>query len=153
MILRNLLITLITLFLCGCGYQSIYSNNNKLNLSIGEIFLKGDLNINRKVLSLTRIREMKEDKANSYDIKINSEKINKIIAKDSSGNASIFKMIININVTLIKENQKKTEKLFTSSFIYNNSPNKFDLTKQKNTAKEDLVKRLAEKIIVFINTQ
>ena len=153
MILRNILITSIILFLYGCGYQSIYSNKNNASFSIDEIFLTGDASINRKILNLTRIKEAKKDGPYSYNMRINSEKLTQVIAKDNLGNASIFKMTININVTLINENRKNKEKLFTSSFLYNNSSNKFDLTKYKNTAKDDLVERLADKIIIFLNTQ
>ena len=153
MILRNLLITSIILFLYGCGYQSIYSNKYDSGFSINEIFLTGDSSINRKIINLTRIKGSKKDGPYSYDIRINSEKLTEVIAKDNLGNASIFKMTININVTLIDENQKNKEKIFSSSFLYNNSSNKFDLTKYKNTAKDDLVERLADKIIIFLNTQ
>ena len=153
MILRNLLIASIILFLYGCGYQSIYSNKDGSSFSINEIFLTGEASINRKILNLTRIKEAKKDGPYSYDIRINSEKLTEVIAKDNLGNASIFKMTININVTLMDENQKNKEKLFSSSFLYNNSSNKFDLTKYKNNAKDDLIERLAEKILIFLNTQ
>ena len=50
--------------LSSCGYESIYLNNDKFDLPIKEFKLKGDKNINRKIIS---ILNFKKDDSNNFN--------------------------------------------------------------------------------------
>ena len=151
MISKKLFSLLFMLFLSACGYQSIYSDLNSQNLSINKISTSGDVSINRKILNLTKIKENKEKNLYSHNLNLISTKIKEVVAKDAFGNASVFKMMVNIDFSLTIEDQKNKGKIFTSSFIYNNSNNKFDLSQYENIVENNLIEKLAEEIMIFIN--
>ena len=151
MISKNLSCIVVLLFLSACGYQSIYTNMNNQNISINKISLSGNLNINRKIINLTRIEENKQKNPDSYNLNLISTKLKETVAKDSLGNASVFKMTININFSLENKNQKNKNKNFKASFLYNNSNNKFGLSQYEKTIENNLIEKLAEEIIIFIN--
>lgn len=148
---KKIFTILIIIFLSGCGYQSIYENRNQQNISIDKIILSGDASINRRILNLAGLKQDDESGPHSYNLKLTNTKLIKVTAKDSLGNASIFKMTININFSLIHNNKKKKQRVFTSSFVYNNSKDKFELTQYEKTLENNLINELVEEIIIFIN--
>ena len=154
MIIKKLTLILIFLAITGCGYEPIYSKKDTLNISINKIEFEGEKKINRKIISLADLK-VNNNKQYSYTVNLNSKKISEIIAKDKSGNASIFRTTINVILTLKdpKDNNQITKKKsFSSSFTYNNIENKFDLLQYRGTIDENLINRIAEEIIIFLNS-
>ena len=153
MISKNLFTVLVLLFLSGCGYQSVYTNINSQNLSINKINYSGNKNISQKIINSARIVKNKVENSYSYDLNLLSTKLKEAVAKDALGNSSIFKMTINVTLFFKSENKKNISKKFTSSFSYNNSKNKFDLSQYEKIVENNLIEKLAEEIIIFINLQ
>tara|TARA_B100000767_G_C19479356_1_gene415529 strand:- start:169 stop:633 length:465 start_codon:yes stop_codon:yes gene_type:complete len=154
MTIKKLTLILIFLAITGCGYEPIYSKKDTLNISINKIEFEGEKKINRKIISLADLK-VNNNKQYSYTVNLNSKKISEIIAKDKSGNASIFRTTINVILTLKdpKDNNQITKKKsFSSSFTYNNIENKFDLLQYRGTIDENLINRIAEEIIIFLNS-
>ena len=58
------------LFLANCGYQSVYLKNDNTLIKINKIKFEGDEKINRKILSLTGIKES-NDLSNRYLLILN----------------------------------------------------------------------------------
>ena len=151
MIPKNLLPAFLMFLLLGCGYQSIYSNINTQSFSINKISTSGNTNINRKILNLTKLTENKIKNSYSPNLNLTSLKLKEVMAKDKSGNVSVFKITVNIDFTLMNKNQVSKSKTFTSSFVYNNSNNKFKLSQYEKIVEDNLIEKLAEEIIIFIN--
>ena len=61
------------LFLANCGYQSVYFKNDDTLIKISKIKFEGDEKINRKILSLTGVKES-SDFSDSYLLILNSKK-------------------------------------------------------------------------------
>jgi len=74
------------LFLANCGYQSIYFKNDNSLIKISKIEFEGDEKINRKILSLTGLKES-SNFTDGYLLIINSKKNKDIASKNSDGNA------------------------------------------------------------------
>ena len=150
--IKKLIIGIIIVTLTGCGYQPVYLNKNNSNILISKIEFEGNKNINRKIILLTNIK--KKDGINSYNLILNSKKDNVIISKDKAGNASIYKMILNVQFVLKESNSSakifKT-KNFNTSFSYSNIENKFDLKRYRKTIEENLIDNIVEEIIIFLN--
>ena len=138
-------------FLTNCGYNPLYSNKNSFDILINKIETAGEKKINRQILSLLSLDEVSELE-NSYILNINTKKNKRIVSKDKQGNASVYNLNLEINISLNKDNQK-VEKTFTSDFSYNTQKNKFELSREENKILNNLVESMVEKIILFINMQ
>jgi len=152
--IKAIIIGLIFLTLANCGYQPIYSGKNNIDLLISTIELEGDKNINRKIILLTRLKEGNIQK-NSYNLKLKSDKKISIIAKNKSGNPSVYRTTINVELTLKNTadlNKIYKTKNFSMSFTYNNVENKFDLQQYQKDIEKNLVNNVVEKIEIFLNT-
>ena len=138
-------------FLTNCGYNPLYSSKNSSDILINKIETAGEKKINRQILSLLSLDEVGELE-NSYVLNINTKKNKRIVSKDKQGNASVYNLNLEINISLNKDNQKVT-KTFTSDFSYNTQKNKFELSREENKILNNLVESMVQKIILFINTQ
>ena len=139
----------IFIFLTNCGYQPIYSQKNNLKIFINQIVLEGDKKINRKIIELTGIK--KKNSNPSYNLKLISNKDIKIVAKDKSGNASIYKTTVTVIFTLEDQNEIFKQKTFSSNFSYNDIINSFELSQYQKIIENNLINKIAEEIIIFIN--
>ena len=138
-------------FLTNCGYNPLYSNKNSSNILINKIETAGEKKINRQILSLLSLDEVGELE-NSYILNINTKKNKRIVSKDKQGNASVYNLNLEVNILLIKDDQK-VAKTFTSDFSYNTQKNKFELSREENKILNNLLESMVEKIILFINMQ
>ena len=138
-------------FLTSCGYNTLYSGKNSLNILINKIETAGEKKINRQILSLLSLDEVGELE-NSYILNINTKKNKRIVSKDKQGNASVYNLNLEVNILLNKDDQK-VAKTFTSDFSYNTQKNKFELSREENKILNNLVESMVEKIILFINMQ
>ena len=151
--IKKFIIGIILLALTSCGYQPIYLNKNTSNISIGKIKLEGDKNVNRKIIMLIGLKENNLQK-NSYNLNLKSEKKVSVIAKNKSGNASVYKTTIDVELTLRDVNDLSKifkTKNFSLSFTYNNIENKFDLQQYQKNIEENLIKNIGKKIETFLN--
>ncbi len=147
---RKIFFYIIAFFLISsCGYQPIYSNNENSNFKIKEIFLKGDDQINKKIISQTKLIQNTSDK-NGIKIHLESYKKNEISSKDNSGNPLTFLMTIN-TIIKIEDQGNERQKSYNESFSYSNKDNKFDLNEYQKTIEQNLIISLSEKILMFLN--
>ena len=140
----------IFIFLTNCGYQPIYLQKDNLKIFINEINLEGDKKINRKIMELTNLKK-KNNGNPSYNLKLISNKDIKIVAKDKSGNASIYKTTVTVIFTLEDQNEIFKQKTFSSNFSYNDIINSFELSEYQKTIENNLINKIAEEILIFIN--
>ena len=89
------IILLLLLLLSSCGYEAIHSKKNSINydFSISELSFIGDRTINLKIKEkLNNYTQSKKDKDFILRTSSTSEKI--ILAKNTAGDATSFKIII-----------------------------------------------------------
>jgi hypothetical protein len=154
MIIKKFIFVLMFFAITSCGYSPIYSKKETLNLSINNIELKGNKDVNRKIVSLANLVE-KNNKSYAYNLILDSNKKIEIVARDNSGNASIYKITVITDIYLKDPNNEDEifkSKNFSSSFSYNNIKNKFDLLQYQKNIEENLINKIAEEIIIFINS-
>lgn len=149
--MKKTLSVLILLFLSGCGYSSIYSNNVNFNFSINEINLEGDKYINTIIKNkLIRYESNKTEK--QYKIKINSSFDKIIIAKNKSGNATDLNLIINVNAEITNVNKNITNSIYLSeSFDIVKRQNNFEQLEYEKIIKKDLTQIILNKLIIELN--
>ncbi len=147
--MKKILILLIYIMLNSCGgYEPVLYGKNS-NFYIGEI-----ININEDKITKKFIRKFKpyrdNKNKNKIDLKISSEINEKIVSKDSKGNALTFEMNIKINVIANKNNE--TYKFnYNESFSFNNQSNKFELKQYKKNIEDIIVDKIFEQLIINLS--
>lgn len=148
---KNIIILILSAFvITSCGYKSIYSSKN-LNFNILEFEVEDKTKISRKIKNNLDSYK-KNDSNNFYSIKINSKKNINIISKDSEGNPSNFEMTIISEITILNDEKIVKNKVFSESFNYKNSSNKFDLKQYEKNIEENLTNEILENIISYFYT-
>lgn len=138
------------LFITACGYEPIYVNNN--TISFNKINLVGDEKINRKLNSILLLK----DNINDQPIEeISVESIKSIIeaSKDPKGQTATYKSSVKIEVIISNDGEIKKQRIFSQSFTYNNLENKYNLYNYQNKIEDDLVNKIMEDLVIFINLQ
>lgn len=149
--IKKIIFFLLILSLTSCGYQPIYTKKNYDALVIKEYQLAGDKIINRKIVSLLNLRKNIQLES-GYILSLDSVKKLETVAKDKTGRASVFKTSITVS---IKINENKTlikEKIFNKTYTYNNTKNKFDLMQYQKDIENNILDKISEEIIIFLNT-
>tara|TARA_B100001741_G_scaffold28620_1_gene20570 strand:+ start:225 stop:680 length:456 start_codon:yes stop_codon:yes gene_type:complete len=148
---KNIIILVLSTFIItSCGYKSIYSSKN-LNFNILEFEVTDKTKISRKIKSNLDSYK-KNNSKNFYSIKINSKKEINIISKDSKGDPSNFVMNIISEITILNDEKIVKNKVFSESFNYKNSSNKFDLKQYEKNIEENLTDKIIENIISYFYT-
>jgi len=147
--MKKILVILIFL-LTSCGYQPLYSNKSSKELIFYEIETDGNKDISRRIISSTSI---KKDKQN-YDFEkliLKNEKNIIITSKNSKGEAESYKMILSVQIITQDKNKSISRQSFLEEFAYKNLDNKFDLSEYEITVENNLINKIVEKIIIYLN--
>ena len=137
-------------FIVSCGYQPLYSNK-ETNFYIHKINSFGDKKINKILINKLELYKDKNGK-NKIELEINS-KINKTTtSKDTKGNPKTFRIEIIYQIKVTKEEKIYLEKIFLKSSNYNNSSKKFELKQYEENLKINLIDKISEDIVGYLQT-
>tara|TARA_B110000483_G_C17957348_1_gene450664 strand:+ start:317 stop:781 length:465 start_codon:yes stop_codon:yes gene_type:complete len=146
--LKKTLILLLLVFLSSCGYKAIHSKKNLVNteFSIGKLTFDGNRDINLKIKEkLNNLTLAKKDK--NFELLISSVEKKEILAKDTFGDPSSFKITIIINVKILINNKSKNNFQIIEDFNYNNNDDKFGLKRYETQIRNNLAINATEKLI------
>jgi len=150
--LKKITLLLSLCFFWGCGYEPLYLKKNDYKQQINVITFSGDQKINKLIISFLGIKENR-NLISGYILTLKSSKKIDVVSKDKTGNPSAYKSSIIVNFTLT--NKKETiirQKEFNSSFFYNNSKDKFGLSKYQREVELNLINEISEKIFIYLRT-
>ena len=139
---------IIFFFITACGYQPLYLVKDEIFFE--KITLTGDKRINRKIVSTSAIKKSSEGNLNN-EIILNTNKNIITTSRDSKGQPATFKSLIEVKFTIMKDGKISREKTFRESFDYNNIENKYDLSTYQNDVEDNLIDKIVEDLIIFIN--
>jgi len=148
--MKKILLILI-LLLSNCGYQPIYTNKNLVEFEFSNVKFIGEKDINRLILNSLSIKE-KSDK-NLNELLVKSDLEIEETSKDSKGKVQTYRMIIDLELSIIKNKEILKKKIIKESFSYNNQNNKFELIEYETEIKENIVKKIIEEISLYLNLQ
>lgn len=143
-------ILIIFLFITACGYEPMYVNNN--TISFNKINLVGDEKINRKLNSILLLKDNINDQP-IEEISVESKKSIIEASKDPKGQTATYKSSVEIEVIISNDGEIKKQRIFRQSFTYNNLENKYNLYNYQNKIEDDLVNKIMEDLVIFINLQ
>ena len=143
--MRNIILIFCLIFLCSCGYTSIYKNQKSQDFQINIIEMVGDNEFNNLFRNEIGLYS-KTDSNKKYDILINSKYQKIIVSKNSSGVATDYKILVNtkININLNKET-KKLE--FNESINIKNNSNSFEQNRYERNIKRNFASSIREKFL------
>ena len=142
-------IFILFLLISACGYQPLY-NINEDKFLFKELQLSGDKKINRKIISSLKIKENQTKESNTIFI-IESDKNITETSKDSRGQPETYRMNVVIKLIIKDPDKVIKTKIFKEDFSYDNRDNKYDLLNYQNDIENNLVNKIIEDIILFIN--
>ena len=148
--MKNLKYLFIFLFVLSCGYTPIYQTDQKLNIKLNTINFSGDKNINRKIFkNLEKYRD--SDTSNIFDLSINSTTKEDIVTKDKKGNATSYKLTLEVDINLSNiSNDKNFTKKFSKNMSFNSKSNKFELDQYRLNLKKNMIAQILQDINLYL---
>lgn len=147
--IKKFFILIYIIFLWGCGYQPIYQNlsNTDYNILIKEI--NGDRDINNLLVS--KLKSYNSNNTNkNYEITINSIYNKEIVAKDTTGAASEYKIIVSVNFKIIGSKLNKNLN-FTEDFNMKSLSDKLEENDYEKNIKSTLINSITRKLILELS--
>ena len=147
--MKKILIIFI-LFLSQCGFQPIYLGKNFSMNEFNSISYEGDKEINQKIINSLSSKENRNN-INLDALLVKSSYRIIETKKNSSGKVESYKSQIEFNLIIKYKEKIITDKIFSKELSYDSKDNKFDLVQYQNKIKNDLINRIIEDIILFLN--
>ena len=147
--MKKILIIFI-LFLSQCGFQPIYLGKNFSMNEFNSISFEGDKEINQKIINSLSFKE-NQNNINLDALLVKSSYRIIETKKNSSGKVESYKSLIEFNLIIKNKEKIITDKIFSKELSYDSKDNKFDLVQYQNKIKNDLINRIIEDIILFLN--
>ncbi len=148
--MKNLKYLLIFIFVLSCGYTPIYQSDKKLNIKLDIISFSGDKGIEREIVK--NFEKYKDsDSDNIFDLIINASKKEDIVTKDKKGNATSYKLILEIDISLNNNtNNKNFTKKFTKAMTFNSKNNKFELDQYRVNLEKNMISQILQDINIYL---
>lgn len=146
--MRNIILIFCLIFLCSCGYTSIYKNQKSQDFQINIIEMAGDNEFNNLLRNeLTLYSNTKSNK--KYNILVNSEYQKIIFSKNSSGVATDYRILINTKISINLNKETKNLEFNESINIKKNS-NSFEQNRYERNIKRNFASSIREKFLIKI---
>ena len=148
--MKNLKYLFIFVFVLSCGYTPIYQTDQKLNIKLNSINFRGDKDINREIVkNLNKYRDI--DTNNIFDLSINSTKKENVVTKDKKGNATSYKLTLEIDINLNNiSSDKNFTKKFSKDMSFNSKNNKFELDQYRINLEKNMISQILQDINLYL---
>ncbi len=138
------------MFVLSCGYTPIYQTDQKLNIKLDTINSSGDKDINREIAK--NLEKHKDNETNNvFDLFINSNKKEDIVTKDKKGNATSYKLTLEVDINLSNiSNDKNFTKKFSRNMSFNSKNNKFELDQYRLNLEKNMINQILQDINIYL---
>ena len=133
-------------FLYACGYTSVYKNVKTQDLNMNIISLEGNLEMNNLIRNQIELFSNDESK-NIFNIDIKTDYDRIVIAKNSKGIATNYKLDGMFNFKIYSKDNEYSININESFNIKKNS-NSYEQTSYEKIIKENFVKSAVDKLII-----
>ena len=130
-------------FLNGCGFKPVLTGSD-YNFLIQIDSMTGDSQINSKIENKLKVLNGTKK---LFNLSLNSRETKNVLSKDSKGDPNILELVINLNYKLSTNGKILVNKSLTQRSSYNNTSDKFELSKSEDILKDNLVENLVSDII------
>ena len=147
--IKSIYIIAIFLLFISCGYSPLYKDLTNVNFSISLNEINGNRTINNLIIS--KLNTYKSNVTGKvYDIDINSKYTKDIIAKDTTGAATEYKLTVSASFK-VGSSDYEQEFLFKESFNMKSITDKLEEQDYEETIKSNLVNTITRKLILQLS--
>ena len=119
-------------------------------LEFNKIVSIGDQRLNKKIINTVGLLESEfNESLNELSLETNFDI--EETSKNSKGQVETYRSVINVKLTIKKDEKILKSKNFLKEFSYNNKDNKFELTQYQSEIKNNLINKSSEEILLFLN--
>ena len=147
--LKSIYIITIFLLFISCGYSPLYKDLGNINFSITLNEINGNRTVNNLIKSKLNTYSSNDAEKN-YDIDINTKYIKDIIAKDTTGAATEYKLTISASFKVVS-NDYEREFLFEESFNMKSISDTLEEQDYEENIKSNLVNIVTRKLILQLS--
>tara|TARA_A100000164_G_scaffold330461_1_gene318929 strand:- start:36 stop:500 length:465 start_codon:yes stop_codon:yes gene_type:complete len=140
------------LFISGCGYTSLYKNNDIKNilLNFDIIETNGDNDINKSIIS--NLKYYSDDKVTKViPVKIDSSYSKSSISKDKKGKTTAYAIVVTTNFNLIEKDGNTKKIIITEKININNIDDVFELRSYELKIKKDISRSIVRQFVERIH--
>ncbi len=145
--MKKIILILIFSFVYGCGYTSLLKNQNQQNIKISIKNTEGDFQTNNFIKNQIKLASSPLSKKN-FDVNILSSYEKIIIAKDSAGVATDYKINITLDFIIISENNLKVS--YSDSINIKNNSENFEQIEYEREIKKNFASDIKDKLILYL---
>jgi len=142
-------LVLILLFLSACGYTPIFSQKD-ITFNVKNIKLTGNKIVKQTINGKLSNYKNNFDVKNQIDLILDGTQNVVIITKNVKGEATSYKVTVDVKIKVIFENNNSFEKTFIKSTTYNAVERASELKTTENKLTSDLSIQIANEIILIL---
>tara|TARA_B110000003_G_scaffold127139_1_gene129200 strand:- start:1156 stop:1623 length:468 start_codon:yes stop_codon:yes gene_type:complete len=149
-IYKKIIIFIFPIIILSCGYSPMYKDlkNLTFNISIQETL--GNREINNIIKSRLKSYELNKNATEKYNISINSEYQKIIDAKDTTGAATNYKIVITSTFNISSENFNKVL-IFSENFSMKSLGDRLEEQDYEKNIQNSLSNIIARKLILRLS--
>ena len=147
--IKSIYIITVFLLFIGCGYSPLYKDLTNVNFSISLNEINGNRTINNLIISKLN-NYNSSDAEKEYDVNINTKYTKDIIAKDTTGAATEYKLTINASFR-VNSNDYEREFIFKESFNMKSISDKLEEQDYEEIIKSNLINTITKKLILQLS--
>tara|TARA_Y100000996_G_C22463097_1_gene618893 strand:- start:625 stop:1080 length:456 start_codon:yes stop_codon:yes gene_type:complete len=145
--MKKIILILIFSFVYGCGYTSLLKNQNQQNIKISINSTEGDFQTNNFIKNQIKLSSNPLSTKN-FDINILSSYEKIIIAKDSAGVATDYKINISLDFIILSKNNLKVS--YSDSINIKNNSENFEQIEYEREIKKNFASDIKDKLILYL---
>ena len=138
------------LILSGCAYEPVLLKKN-YDFYFTDIKSEGEKQINQ-IIKQNLTENTNIESINNYQIFFETTLKKNIVASNKKGDPTIYRISINLNYNLKKDNKIIFENEILKQSTFNNIDDKFELLKYEEKIVDSLSKKFAEDILFSVAT-
>ena len=143
--MKKISLLVIIILIYGCGYSPLYiSGKNDLFLNL--VNIKGDFDLNTYIKNDFKIAS-DENSLNVFDINVETKYEKIILAKDSTGDATDYRLDFNVKFTILSENKEISYK---ESFKIKKNNQKFEQSNYEREIKRNFSQIVNDKLVLYL---
>ena len=144
------IIIIFIFLLYGCGYSSVYKNQENKDILITIVDMQGDNILNNSLKNQLTIASNKESK-NIFNIRLITDYKKTIVSKDTTGIATDYKLQTTVNF-IVTKNEIKKKFILSESLDIKNEGENFEQTSYENSIKRNFAISIKDKLIPYLLT-
>ena len=144
------LLFILTQLLTNCGFSPLYKDFNNAGFTINILDVSGDRMVNNLIKN--KFKNTNQDTNKIYNVVVESDFTKNIIAKDTTGAATEYKIIIQIKFTITSENLNK-EIFYKENFNMKKINDKLEEEEYEKSIKTSLTNIILRKLILQLSKE